>query len=280
MKLPRVDPMDILWIIVLLGYAICVAQALFALATKKPLLARTSLGVLVAALGAHTFWLFARGIKTGRCPLVGTQEMCAFLSWGLVVSYLIAYRWYRANALKAFIFPIVLVLVAVAAISPATSRGPEGLDNPLQRILLPVHAGLILLAYAAFFIAFGAGLMYIIQERELKHKKFGRIFYKLPSLDTCDDISVKSLAIGFLMLTLGIAAGIYWHGLLDGRFWSGTGIEIFSVATWVIYFFLIQSRMNAGWGGRTSALASIVSFLIVVCSLVGLRYLGTLHTFG
>src|SRR5262249_1943682 len=110
--------MDFLWIIVLLGYAICVAQALFALATKRPLLARRSGGGLVGVLGADRFWLFARGIKTGRCPLVGTQEMCAFLSWGLVVSYLIAYRWYHANALKAFIFPIVLVLAAIAAISP------------------------------------------------------------------------------------------------------------------------------------------------------------------
>jgi hypothetical protein len=35
--------------------------------------------------------------------------------------------------------------------------------------------------------------------------------------------------------------------------------------------------MNARWGGRTAALASIVSFLIVICSLVGVRYLGALH---
>jgi ABC-type transport system involved in cytochrome c biogenesis permease subunit len=270
--------MQILWIIILVGYAICVAQSIYTLTTKRPALQRLSLAALAVAFGAHTSWLLLRGIHTGRCPLVGTQEMCAFLSWGLVICYLIAYRWYNANALKAFVFPIIFVLAAIAAISPDTLGQLQGLNNPLQGFLFPVHAGLILLAYAAFFTAFGAGLMYIIQERELKHKRFGMIFYKLPSLDTCDEISFKALAIGFVLLTLGIAAGFYWQGLRDGRFWHGTPIEIFSVATWVIYFFIIQSRFNAKWGGRAAALASIVSFLIVICSLVGVRYLGNLHS--
>jgi ABC-type transport system involved in cytochrome c biogenesis permease subunit len=269
--------MDILWIVILIGYAICVAHSIFTLTTKRPVMLKAALGALAVAFGAHTSWLVLRGIHTGRCPLVGTQEMCAFLSWGLVVASLIAYRWYHANALKAFIFPIVLVLAAIAAISPDTLGHPDGLANPLQRLLFPIHAGLILLAYAAFFITFGAGLMYIIQERELKNKRFGTIFYKLPSLDTCDAISFKSLAIGFVLLTLGIAAGFYWQGLRDGRFWHGTSIEIFSVVTWAIYFFIIQSRMNTNWGGRAAALASIVSFLIVICSLMGVRYLGSLH---
>lgn len=272
--------MEILWIVVLVGYALCVAQSIFALTTKRPVMQKLALASLVIAFSAHTGWLLLKGIRTGRCPLVGTQEMCAFLSWSLVVSYLIASRWYRANALKAFIFPIILVLVTIAAITPSTPGQPDGLNNPLQRFLFPVHAGLILIAYAAFFIAFGAGLMYIIQERELRLKRFRTIFYRLPSLDTCDSISFKSMAIGFIMLTFGLAAGIGWQALRDGVYWHGEPIEIFSVFSWVVYLLIIQSRMNAGWGGRTAALASIVSFLIVVCSLVGVRYLGTLHAFG
>src|ERR1044071_3088899 len=270
--------MEILWIIILLGYAVCVAQAVFALTTKRPVLQKLALGALAIALGAHTTWLVLKGIHANRCPLVGTQEMSAFLSWCIVVFYLIASRWYRANALKAFVFPIVLTLTTIAAISPDTQGIANTENQPLQGILLPVHVGLILLAYAAFFITFGAGLMYIIQERELKHKRFGTVFYKLPSLDTCDEISFKSLAIGFVLLTLGIAAGFYWQGLRDGRFWHGTPIEIFSVVTWIIYFFFIQTRMNAKWGGRAAALASIVSFLIVIFSLIGLRSLGNLHS--
>ena len=266
--------MDILWIIILMGYAVCVAQSIFALTTKRPVLRKPALIALAIALGAHTAWLFLRGLRTGRCPLVGVQEMSAFLSWGLVLLALLAYRWYHANALKAFIFPIVLVLAAIAAISPSPSQPAPEFSNSLQSVLLPAHIGLLLLAYASFFVAFGAGVMYIIQERELKHKRFGTVFYKLPSLDTCDAISSRAMAIGFVLMTLGIVGGLWYSYSRYHIYWQAGPIEIFSVVTWLVYLIIIQSRINAGWGGRAAALASIVSFVIVVCSLVGVRYLG------
>lgn len=272
--------MNILWIIMLVGYGLCVALSIFTLTTDRRWMREISFFALLAAFGSHTTWLVLQGLRAKRCPIVGTQEMCAFLSWALVVSYLIAYRWYKANALKAFIFPIVFVLITIAAMSTGTSEHPEGLSQPLQKILFPAHAGLILLAYAAFFISFGAALMYIIQERELKQKRFGKIFYRLPSLETCDAISFKSSAIGFVLLTLGIAAGIAWSRARDGIFWHGQPLEIFVVLIWIIYLLMLQSRINAGWGGRTAALASIISFMLVICSLIGVRYLGTLHVFG
>jgi ABC-type transport system involved in cytochrome c biogenesis permease subunit len=266
--------MEMLWIIILTGYAVCVAQSIFALTTRRPVMRRPALIALAIALGGHTAWLFLRGLRTGRCPLVGVQEMSAFLSWGLVLLTLLAYRWYHANALQAFIFPIVLVLAVIAGISPGPSQPAPIFSNSLQSVLLPAHIGLLLLAYASFFVAFGAGVMYIIQERELKHKRFGTVFYKLPSLDTCDAISSRAMAIGFVLMTLGIVGGVWYSFSRYHIYWQPGPIEIFSVVTWLVYLIIIQSRINAGWGGRAAALASIVSFVIVVCSLVGVRYLG------
>jgi ABC-type transport system involved in cytochrome c biogenesis permease subunit len=272
--------MDYMWIVILVGYGLCVVQSIYSLTTSRPVMPRLSLLALTAAFAAHTAWLIVKGIRAERCPIVGTQEMCAFLSWSLMVSYFIAARWYRTHALKAFIFPIVFVIASIAAIATGTTEHPEGIGNPLQRFLFPAHAGLILLAYAAFFLSFGAGLMYMIQERELKQKRFGKIFYRLPSLDTCDAISFKSIAVGFVLLTLGIAAGMAWSRTRDGLFWHGTPLEIIVVIIWAIYLLMLQSRINAGWGGRTAALASIVSFILVIGSLIGVRVLGSLHVFG
>src|SRR5687768_18540376 len=103
--------MNILWMVMLVGYALCVGQSIFALTTDRRWMREVAFYAMLAAFGSHTTWLVLQGLYTKRWPIVGTQEMCAFLSWSLVVSYLIAYRWYRANALKAFIFPIVFVLV-------------------------------------------------------------------------------------------------------------------------------------------------------------------------
>src|SRR5436853_956378 len=272
--------MNLLWFVILAGYAVCAVQSITGLSAKRPGANRLALGALAVSFTAHTVWLLNEGIKSGRCPLVDAQEKSAFLSWCLIVAYLVIQRWYKANALRAFVFPLIFVLASIAAILPGTTEHPEGITSPVQRILLAVHAGLIMLSYAAFFIAFGAGLMFIIQERELKLKRFGLIFFRLPSLDTCDAISFKSMSAGFLLLTLGIAAGIIWSRVRDGIFWHGQPIEVFSVFTWIVYLLIIQSRINAGWGRRRAAVASIVGFMLVIVSLAGVRYLGALHVFG
>ncbi|HMG34651.1 MAG TPA: cytochrome c biogenesis protein [Blastocatellia bacterium] len=266
--------MQLIWIIVLIGYAVGVAQSIFALTAKRPVLRKTAVVAMVVAFGTHTGWLFYESIKTGRCPLVGSQEIFSFLAWLLFLSYLIVQRWYRTGALNAFVLPIVLVLATIGAIAPDTPSHPGTPNPPLEAFLLPIHVGLILLSYAAFFIAFGAGLMYMIQERELRSKHFGRLFYRLPSLNSCDEISARSMAAGFALLTIGILAGFWYSHARFGVYWKGDPLEIFSVVTWVLYLILIQSRMKASWGGRTAAMASILSFVIVICSLVGVRYLG------
>jgi len=206
--------------------------------------------------------------------------MASFLSWSLVVCYIVAQRWYRTAALRAFVFPIVLVLATIATLVPSAPASPETINEPLARVILPIHAGLIMLAYAAFFISFGAGVMYIIQERELRNKRFGTVFYKLPSLEACDSISFKSVAVGFILLTLGVAAGIAWSHARDGVYWHGEPIELFSVVTWIIYLIIIQSRLSAGWGGRNAAFATIIGFVLVLASLAGLRYLDNMHVLG
>jgi ABC-type transport system involved in cytochrome c biogenesis permease subunit len=272
--------MDIVLPIVLIGYGICTALAVYALSVKRAVLPRVSAVGLAAGFIAQTVWLFHRGVSAGRCPLLGVQEMSAFFSWSLVTAYLIAQRWYRTIALKAFVFPIVFLLSSVAAIVPSSPETFHDINQPVARLLLPVHAGLVMLAYAAFFISFGAGLMYIIQERELKLKRFGPVFYRLPSLDTCDAISFKSVAAGFILLTAGLAAGIAWSHARDGVYWHGDPTEMFSVVTWLIYLVIIQSRLTAGWGGRNAAFATIIGFVLVICSLAGLRYLDTLHVLG
>ena len=272
--------MEILTYLIIAGYAICVVQAVYSLTTKKAVLGNFALIAFGVGFACQSVWLVHRGITNGRCPLVGTQETTAFLSWSLAVAYMVAQRWYKTAALKAFVFPLIFLLATIAAIVPGVPGTPASIQEPLPRLLLPVHVGLIMLAYSAFFISFGAGLMYIVQERELKLKRFGTVFQKLPSLDTCDAISFKSIAVGFVLLTLGVAAGIVWSHARDGIYWHGQPIEIFSVLTWVIYLVIIQSRLSAGWGGRNAALATIIGFVMVICSLAGLRYLGTLHLFG
>ena len=50
--------------------------------------------------------------------------------------------------------------------------------------------------------------MYLLQEKQVKRKKMGALFRRLPSLDVLDDINYRCLTIGFPFLTVGIITRI------------------------------------------------------------------------
>jgi ABC-type uncharacterized transport system permease subunit len=190
-------------------YAVGLLHAIFVFVRKQNSLFTVALFAVAAGFLLHTGSLAMRGLEVGRFPLVNYQEVCSFLGWTVAAYYLCVHFWYRSQALSPFIMPIIFVFAVTAWLVPVPTdpdvtsrfRGTSGL-------LLAVHGGFFVFSYAAFVITFLAGAMYIIQERELKRKRFGSIFHRLPSLDTCDDLSYKSLGLGFALLTLGILTGI------------------------------------------------------------------------
>lgn len=264
-----------LHVFTLVAYSLGAVCAGAALVSKRQALYTFASGSMIAGFAAHTAQL-ALGVATdGHLPLYGLHEVAAFLSWALVLYFLIAQTRYPTGALAALLFPVALGLEVVSAIAPVIDRTPSSLAT--SPVFFSVHAGLVLLAYAAFVLMFLAGLLYIAQERELKRKRFGAIFHRLPSLDTCDAIGSRSLAVGFVLLTLGIVTGMLWSRALLGVYWRGGRTEIVAVCTWLVYLFLVHYRLTAGWRGRRAALISIVGFGLVLISLVLVRVTGGFH---
>jgi cytochrome c-type biogenesis protein CcsB len=262
-------------------YAVGLLHAIFVFVRKQNSLFTVALFAVAAGFLLHTGSLAMRGLEVGRFPLVNYQEVCSFLGWTVAAYYLCVHFWYRSQALSPFIMPIIFVFAVTAWLVPVPTdpdvtsrfRGTSGL-------LLAVHGGFFVFSYAAFVITFLAGAMYIIQERELKRKRFGSIFHRLPSLDTCDDLSYKSLGLGFALLTLGILTGIVGSRRLNGIYWNGDPLEFLTLATWVVYFFVMHYRLTAGWRGRRAAWLGVAGFVIVLASLVGVGYFNGFHAFG
>ncbi len=184
-----------------------------------------------------------------------------------------------AAALGALLLPAVSLLVFASQIV----RGDENLlarrgTDGGAAWLFPVHTTLLLFAYASFFVAFAASVMYLWQERELKSKRFSAIFHRLPSLTTIDDIGSTTAGIGFTLLTLGIITGIIWSQARSGRMWHNDPVEFFALLTWVLYLTLLHYRTQ--WRGRKAAWLGIAGFGLVVCTFIGAVLLGGYHVFG
>jgi len=177
-----------------------------------------------------------------------------------VLAFLIAYWKYRIQSLGVFSFPVIFVMTFVANLANYVSR--SAIDNMLQSRWTYIHIPVVILGYVAFFVAFTAAVLYLIQERELKSK---HVFHnQLPSLEVCDDLAYRSLAIGFPLMTLGILSGALWAQREWGEAWMGNPKILLTFLTWLIYLILIHYRLIAGWRGKKAAYLAIAGFVGVV----------------
>jgi len=147
-------------------------------------------------------------------------------------------------------------------------------------MMVLLHMTCSLLSYVAFLIAFLAGLLFLIQERQLKHKQMGWLFRRLPALRTLDRINVIAIGAGFCLLSLGVVLGVWGARALLGDWWRWDPKETLTLVLWASYLVLWLVRLRATLRGRKVALLSILGFTLVLFTFVGVsRWLPTWHAY-
>jgi cytochrome c-type biogenesis protein CcsB len=126
---------------------------------------------------------------------------------------------------------------------------------------------------AVFALAFCCGIMYLVQESQLKAKKVGAITKRLPSLQVLDDMNYQALKFGFPLLTLGIITGAVWAEYAWGRYWGWDPKETWSLITWFLYAALLHQRLTVGWRGRKAAIMAIAGFGAALFTFLGVNLL-------
>lgn len=102
------------------------------------------------------------------------------------------------------------------------------------------------------------------------------------SPDTLDDITYKSIAIGFPIFTLGgLIFGAIWADQAWGVYWSWDPKETWSLISWFAYAFFLHSRLLRGWKGKKAAVVAVVGFVMVIFTYLGVNLLlSGLHSYG
>ena len=227
-----------------------------------------TLGFWVLSAG---FVIHAAAIGVG-CAEFGGREFftlrggIALLVWLIVGAYLLLHRLYRLPALGAFVTPVALVLLVPALFG--SSLHPEVAPEIVRNPMLAVHVLSAMLGLALFGIACGVGLMYLLQEREVKGKHFGALFSRLPSLDVLDRLGQRLVRLGFVVFTVALVAGsviasTVWKTPFDPQ-------QVVFITVWALYGVMVQLR-HSGWHGRRYAVLTLVGFFIVIGSMVSLK---------
>jgi HemX protein len=216
----------------------------------------------------QTAFLSIRGHALGRCPITNLFEVFIFLAWSVAAIYMLVGPAYRLSLMGAFTAPLVVALQVFALVAPIDIRHPAKLPaNPW----LEFHASISLVAYGAFALACIAGVMYLLQERQLKTHRLHSIFYHLPPLSDLFTAITRLLWWGFALYTLGIVSGFFTGHPLP---WVQM---VAAIAVWLLYAAILQARHLRWLTPKRVAALCILGFSAALTLLWGITFTAEIH---
>ncbi len=246
-----VPPSPAFWIASVLyaASAIC-----FFLVVSGRLKFRTAaLALCTAAALAHATDIGWRGTLHVH-PAQSVREALGFLAFMLSAGYLLACLRYRLTLAGVAIVPLVLGLLLVARLTPA------GADSLGLTALGRIHITLATLGVAIFALAAALSVIYLVEDRTLKKKRFDTLSFrdKGAPLEALDQNVHRLVWLGFPVFTVALVLGLIW-GTRRGEGFDRPEYPL-ALVTWLAFAGLLVTRTAYGWRGRRSARVTLVGF--------------------
>ncbi|MDF1581059.1 MAG: c-type cytochrome biogenesis protein CcsB [Desulfuromonadales bacterium] len=264
-----------------IGYFVAMILFIAYLVTRSRIIALTATIVAWVGFATNTAaitlrWFEGRAMGYSQAPLSNLYESIVFFAWSILFIYLLMDLKYRQRAVGAFVMPFAFLGMTWAQLG--LNDAIEPLVPALQSNWLTYHVITCFLGYAAFAVACGASIMYLLIVNKNQESGFFSIF---PSSKVLDDINYKSIMIGFPLLTLGIVTGAAWANYAWGTYWSWDPKETWSLIVWFIYAAFLHARFTRGWAGKRAAWLSIFGFAATIFCYLGVNLvLSGLHSYG
>jgi len=231
-------------------------------------------GLIGAGFLCHTGAMISRGFSFSRCPITNLYEATAFITWTIVLAYLLMGIWSRLRFLGAFASPLLFTL-GVFALMPSLDTHTQG--NELPNAMRSIHASLILLACGGFGISAVASAMFLVQEHDLKFNKLRAIHSLIPSIQRLGKIAFQMLIVATTLMSLGlVSGGLRMHQLEKIEplkdpfiFWSGL--------VWLFYVTLLITHWRSTVKGPRFARRTLGAFLFVILTYWGFYLLSPMH---
>jgi ABC-type transport system involved in cytochrome c biogenesis permease subunit len=266
--------------LLVIATALCYAAALGGyagfLATAKPNLGRLATVLVGGGLLLHYLALLERSRWENSVPYNDLYGSLSLFAWLLAATYLFLEVLHRERSAGALVMPVVLIVFVLSE-----ARAPAApVPVPAQGPLLALHITLNVLGYAAFALSFVWSVIYLIQNRLLRHHRLRTLVWRFPALEVLERMSRSSVAVGLVSLMVGMTFGLLWVNRLYGTYWSGDPKEIVTLVILAVYAGYLWLGRTTAWRGARASLLCVVNFLVVLFSysVVNL-YLSDFHRF-
>jgi len=228
-------------------------------------LANSSLGPAFATYGTLigwlsfaflTAWLLFRTIATGHGPFANQYEFAVSFAWGIVGAYVISERRYHLRTIGLIVLPIAILTMLYAALF--TSSTIEPLVPALQNnLLLTIHVAVAIVAYGSFSVAFGAALLFLIQQ----------------------SLTDRIVAVGSVAAGVVLVAGIVKS--FDFAVVMGGGAAAFVIAGGIVYLLNVyRPAPEPGVGSRRLPRPEILDEISYRAVVIGFPFLTLVIVLG
>ena len=233
------------------------------IALNRSLIAIGRIGTVVGWMCVFMLFLslLFRTIVEQHAPWSNLYEFSLSFTTALLLCYLIFEARFheRVRAWGLYVCALAVVTLGIAIylgitynmISDSSQLIPALQDQPI----LTVHVSMAIFAYALFSVAFGAGLIILVQGGE------GQRFSWLPSAEAADELGYKAVIVGFPLLALTLILGAYWANYAWGHYWSWDPKETSALITWLIYAVYLHARGIRGWRGKRAGWLLTLGFV-------------------
>ncbi|HEX2208281.1 MAG TPA: cytochrome c biogenesis protein CcsA [Longimicrobium sp.] len=264
------DVTQVLHVVALAFYALAAALLGVSLARSAVRLPAAATACLAGGILAHLAALASFTAAYGELPLVGMGPSLSVLAILVALGSFLLATLGRTGPLGLVLVPVAAALAAVAEVAGLRPAAHE--EMAYRGSWFVLHVVLAMVGYAGLTVAFAAGLMYLLQFRQLKGKRFGAVFRFFPPLDTLDRIGRRALLAGLPFLTFALLLGWAWSVRFGIDMQAGNPKVVWGVMTWIVFVAALVARgRDETAQARRGAVVSVVGFAVVVAAYVLLR---------
>jgi cytochrome c-type biogenesis protein CcsB len=261
-------------------YAISSILLLTAFIFEKDRLLRLVRYLLAPAFAVHTGIFLWRWMRTGYFPANGEFENAVSGGWfAMLLTVLLFYRRKGLAGMALITVPVTLLFLGYGIM-----KNPAALPHAaaLKSSWLIIHVLFAQVAFGAYLVASGFGAVYLLKERKARQGLSSPLYDRLPQLPVIEELMLKFVIYGFIADAIMIAAGSIWAKDLWGSYWSWDPVEVWSLASWLVYGLSIHLKVQLGWRGRRMAWIYVFAVIGIIIAYWGVDFFvkNSQHIFG
>jgi len=240
-------------------------------------------------------------------------ESLMFFTWGITFLTVILEYLTSLTFLGSIVSPIALFVVGFATLSlPDGMQKAAPLVPALKSNWLMMHVSIMMISYSTLVVGSLISIVFLILTKgnpvlltgssigssnrqasdnekinlnktynlDLDYEKdfLGKRINLLQSLD---NLSYRTIGLGFPLLTIGIISGAVWANEAWGSYWSWDPKETWALITWMVFAAYLHTRITQSWKGKGPAILASIGFIVVWICYLGVNFLGKgLHSYG